>query len=77
MTFSDFWLCWLFIDLVDIERVEGFSVFKGSDSVPVVTDEGSEQEENNQKELNRQNEVGLSFFFKKKIIVLVIVCHYY
>ncbi|KAH8480488.1 hypothetical protein H0E87_030676 [Populus deltoides] len=37
-------------------RVEGFSVFKGSDSVPVVTDEGSEQEENNQKELNRQNE---------------------
>lgn len=38
------------------ERVEGFSVFKGSDSVPVVTDEGSEQEENNQKELNRQNE---------------------
>jgi hypothetical protein len=53
----------LFFDLVDIERVEGFSVFKGSDSVPVVTDEGSEQEENNQKELNRQNEVGLSFFF--------------
>jgi hypothetical protein len=66
LTFSDFWLCWLFIDLVDIERVEGFSVFKGSDSVPVVTDEGSEQEENNQKELNRQNEVGLSFFFLLK-----------
>lgn len=62
-TFSDFGLCWLFFDLVDIEKVEGFSVFKGSDSVPVVTDEGSEQEENNQKELNRQNEVGLSFFF--------------
>uniref|UniRef100_A0A6N2ML23 DEAD-box RNA helicase Q domain-containing protein n=1 Tax=Salix viminalis TaxID=40686 RepID=A0A6N2ML23_SALVM len=38
------------------ERVEGFSVFKGSDSVPVVINEATEQEENNQKELNRQNE---------------------
>ncbi|KAJ6762221.1 DEAD-BOX ATP-DEPENDENT RNA HELICASE 57 [Salix koriyanagi] len=38
------------------ERVEGFSVFKGSDAVPVVINEATEQEENNQKELNRQNE---------------------
>ncbi|CAK7340023.1 unnamed protein product [Dovyalis caffra] len=39
------------------ERVEGFNVFKGSSSLPVVTNEESDQEDNNQKkELNRQNE---------------------
>ena len=61
LTFSDFGFCLLFIDLVDIERVEGFSVFKGSDSVPIVINEATEQEENNQKELNRQNEVFFLF----------------